>query len=250
VNKTMAGIKVVVNGAGASGMAVTKLLMSAGMQNVILCDTTGAIYEGRPQGMNPYKDDMARKTNRDKVKGKLREAIRGADVFLGLSAANVVDADMVKSMAKDAIIFGMANPDPEIPPDIAKAAGARIVATGRSDYPNQINNVLGFPGIFRGALDVRARVINEPMKLAAAHAIAKLAEDDLRDDRIIVNPLHEEVIAVEAREVARVAMETGVARVKRDLDEIYRNTKILVQFARERYQMNDDFYRQCAGMAR
>jgi malate dehydrogenase (oxaloacetate-decarboxylating) len=223
-------------------MAVTKLIMSAGVEDVILCDSRGAVYQGRKEGMNPYKEEIARVTNTGQVKGGLRDALKGADVFLGLSIGNQVDQDMVKSMNPGPVVFAMANPDPEILPDAASAAGARIIATGRSDYRNQINNVLGFPGIFRGALDVQATVINQEMKIAAAYAIASLAEDKLAEDYIIVSPLNEEVMAREAAAVARAAIETGVARLKTDPDEVYNRTKVFTRFCRERFPLDDALY--------
>lgn len=178
VGKDLNNIKVVVNGAGAPAIAVLKFIMSAGVKNAILCDSKGIIYEGKKENMNPVKEEMAKITNKDKIKGILADAIVGADVFLGLSVAGALKPEMVKTMAKDSIIFAMANPTPEIIPDVAKAAGARIVATGRSDFPNQVNNCLGFPAIFKGALKVRASQINEKMKLAAAHALASLISED------------------------------------------------------------------------
>ena len=174
VNKKVSEIKVVANGAGAAGIAIIKLLHSFGVRDIIMCDTKGAIYEGRPNGMNPVKSEVAKFTNRDHQEGGLQDVIVGADVFIGVSAEGILTQDMVKSMNRDPIIFAMANPNPEILPDLAKAAGAAVVGTGRSDFPNQVNNVLAFPGIFRGALDVRATHINEQMKVAAVRAIAGL----------------------------------------------------------------------------
>jgi malate dehydrogenase (oxaloacetate-decarboxylating) len=188
--------------------------MSAGVKNAILCDSKGIIYEGRTNNMNPVKEAMSKVTNRGKIKGTLADAIVGADVFLGLSAAGVLKPEMVKTMASDSIIFAMANPTPEIMPDVAKAAGARIVATGRSDFPNQVNNCLGFPAIFKGALKVRASQINEEMKLAAAYALASLiSEDELNDNNIIVNAFDPQVVEVESEAVAQAAIESGVARI-------------------------------------
>lgn len=208
-------IKVAVNGAGAGAMAVTKLLMSLGVKNVIMCDSKGALWDGRTDGMNPYKDEIARHTNPEKVKGKIGEALIGADVFLGLSQANQVTKEMVQTMAKDPIIFAMANPTPEIMPEDALAAGAAVVGTGRSDFPNQVNNVLGFPGIFRGALDVRATDINEAMKVAAAYAIAGLIADDERSPEYIIPKAFDPRVAVEvAGAVAQAAIESGVATIK------------------------------------
>lgn len=205
--------KFVVNGAGAAGQAITRLLYSAGGRNIILCDSRGAIYEGRPNGMNPYKDDIAKITNPQHEAGPLESVIRKADVFIGVSVADCVSQDMVRSMNNDAIIMGMANPNPEILPQAAREAGARIVCTGRSDYPNQVNNLLAFPGIFRGALDVRASEINEEMKVAAARAIASLiGEDELDEDHVITNPFNPEVAPAVAAAVAQAARKTGVAR--------------------------------------
>lgn len=214
VGKEIDKIKVVVNGAGASAIAVLKFIMSAGVKNAILCDSKGTIYEGRKENMNPVKEEMAKITNKDKIKGTLADAIKGADVFLGLSVAGALKAEMVKTMAADSIIFAMANPTPEIMPDEAKAAGARIVATGRSDFPNQVNNCLGFPAIFKGALKVRASQINEEMKLAAAHALASLiSEDELHDENVIVDVFDPRVVERESEAVAKAAIESGVARI-------------------------------------
>lgn len=214
VGKEIDNIKVVVNGAGASAIAVLKFIMSAGVKNAILCDSKGTIYEGRKENMNPVKEEMAKITNKEKIKGTLADAIKGADVFLGLSVAGALKAEMVKTMASDSIIFAMANPIPEIMPDIAKAAGARIVATGRSDFPNQVNNCLGFPAIFKGALKVRASQINEEMKLAAAHALASLiSEDELHDENVIVDVFDPRVVERESEAVAKAAIESGVARI-------------------------------------
>jgi malate dehydrogenase (oxaloacetate-decarboxylating) len=213
-HKKMEEVKFVVNGAGSAAIAVSKFLLSAGATNMILCDSKGIVYEGRTENMNSAKDEMAKITNRDKVKGKLADALVGADVFLGLSGPNLVTKDMVRTMAKDPIIFAMANPTPEIMPDEAKAGGARIIATGRSDFPNQVNNCLGFPAIFKGALQVRASDINEEMKLAAAHAIASVIPDsELGLENIIPNVFHPEVMKKEAAAVAQAARDTGVARI-------------------------------------
>ena len=213
VGKKASEVKVIVNGAGAAGIAVTKLLMTVGVKDAILCDSKGAIYEGRPFGMNPYKDEIATVTNRSKLQGKLADVIRGADVFIGVSAAGCVTREMVASMAKDAAIFAMANPVPEIMPDEAKAGGAKVVATGRSDFPNQINNVLAFPGLFRGALDARASAINEEMKLAAVYAISDIVtESELNPDYIIPGPFDARVAPASGSGSARAAMETGVAK--------------------------------------
>ena len=213
VKKDMGAIRVVVNGAGAAGQAITRLLVSLGVQDILLCDTKGAIYEGRPEGMNPFKDDIAKITNRQMHKGSLAEVLKGADVFVGVSVAGCVTEDMVRSMADDPIIMAMANPTPEIMPELAHKAGARIVCTGRSDYPNQVNNLLAFPGIFRAALDVRAKEINDEMKLAAAHAIASLiSEKELAPDHVITSPFDPRVAPAVAKAVAKAAIETGVAR--------------------------------------
>ena len=214
VGKDLDKVKVVVNGAGASAIAVLKFIMSAGVKNAILCDSKGIIYEGRKENMNPVKEEMAKVTNRKMIKGTLADAIVGADVFLGLSVAGALKPEMVKTMAADSIIFAMANPTPEIMPDVAKKAGARIVCTGRSDFPNQVNNCLGFPAIFKGALKVRASQINEEMKLAAAYALASLiSEDELNDDNVIVNAFDPRVVERESEAVAKAAIESGVARI-------------------------------------
>ncbi len=215
VGKKFSDIKIVVNGAGAAGMAITYLIQKMGAENIMLCDSTGAIYEGRGKGMNPYKDQIAAVTNSQHEAGQLIDVIHGADVFIGVSKANLLTEEMVKMMNKDAIIFAMANPNPEILPDKAKAAGARVVATGRSDFPNQVNNLLAFPGIFRGALDVRATDINEQMKIAAAYAIASLISDEeLNEEYVITNPFDERVAPTVAAAVAKAAIESGVAQNK------------------------------------
>lgn len=212
VGKKLEAIKVVTNGAGAAGVAIIKLLLSMGVNDVIMCDRQGIIYEGRPEGMNKSKDEIAKVTNRQLLKGTLADALVGADVFIGVSAANTVTQDMVRTMAKDAIIFALANPVPEIHPDLAKEAGARVVGTGRSDLPNQVNNVLAFPGIFRGALDVRATTINEAMKVAAAYAIAGLiSAAELREDYVIPSAFDQRVAPAVAAAVAKAAIESGVA---------------------------------------
>lgn len=212
IGKRFRDAKVVVNGAGAAGMAITRLLQAVGTKHIILCDTKGAIYEGRAEGMNPYKEDIARITNKRKEAGSLVDVIKGADVFIGVSVAKCVTEEMVKSMNKDAIIMAMANPEPEIMPELAKKAGARIVCTGRSDFPNQVNNLLAFPGIFRGALDVRATDINTEMKIAAATAIASLiTEEELSEDNIIISPFDKRVAPRVASAVAQAAIDTGVA---------------------------------------
>lgn len=211
--KKMEEIKVVTSGAGAAGIAIIKLLIAMGLKNVILCDRKGAIYEGR-EGLNKEKEEMAKITNRDHEAGTLEEVLKGADVFIGVSAPGCVTQDMVRSMNENPILFPMANPTPEIMPDLAKEAGAAVVGTGRSDFPNQINNVLAFPGIFRGALDVRASEINDEMKIAAAKAIASFVTDDLLSaDYIIPSALDKNVATAVAEAVAKVAKETGVARI-------------------------------------
>lgn len=213
VKKDIQKIKVVCNGTGAAGIAVIKLLFKMGLKNVIMCDRDGAIYEGR-SNLNPAKTEIAMFTNLNREKGLLKCVIKGADVFIGVSAPNTVDQDMVKSMNEDAIIFAMSNPVPEIMPDEAKAAGARVVGTGRSDFANQINNVLAFPGIFRGALDVRASDINDEMKIAAAEAIASLISDaELTEDYIIPRAFDPRVGKAVAGAVAAMARKTGVARI-------------------------------------
>lgn len=204
VNKGIAKIKVVLNGAGAAGIAIVKLLYAYGVRNMVMCDSRGAIFEGRSYGMNPTKDVVAKWTNKDKIEGSLEEVVKDADVFIGVSVANALSQDMVKSMADNPIIFAMANPNPEIIPDDAKAAGARVVGTGRSDYPNQINNVLAFPGIFRGALEVEATHINE--------------------DYCIPGPFDKRVAPSVARNVAKAAMESGVARIEVDPQDVYDKT--------------------------
>ncbi|WP_059747282.1 NADP-dependent malic enzyme [Staphylococcus haemolyticus] len=225
VDKDLSDIKVVLNGAGAAGIAIVKLLDSYGVRNMIMCDSKGAIFEGRSYGMNDTKDYVAKFTNKDKIEGSLQDVIKDADVFIGVSVANLLSKDMVKSMADDAIIFAMANPDPEIKPNDAKEAGAKVVGTGRSDFPNQINNVLAFPGIFRGALDTESTHINEDMKKAAVEAIANLIdEDELNPDYCIPGPFDKRVAPSVAREVAKVAMETGVARIEVDPQKVYDKT--------------------------
>lgn len=215
IGKKFEDAKIVVNGAGSAGMAITRLLQAVGTKHILLCDTKGAIYEGRPEGMNPYKDEIAKITNLTKEKGGLADVLKGADVFVGVSVANCVTEEMVKSMNKDAVIMAMANPTPEIMPDKAKAAGARIVCTGRSDFPNQVNNLLAFPGIFRGALDVRAKDITIEMKIAAAKAIASLIDEkDITEDNVIASPFDERVAPTVARAVAQAAIESGVATAR------------------------------------
>lgn len=214
VGKKKQNVKVVINGAGAAAISVTKLLLSDGFTDVTLCDRAGIIYEGRKEGMNWIKEEMALITNREKRKGSLADAMKGADVFIGVSAPNMVSVDMVKSMAKDSIIFACANPTPEIFPDDAKAGGAAVIATGRSDFPNQINNVLAFPGIFRGTFDVRASDINDEMKVAAAYALASLIPDEERSaDYVIPKAFDPRVGKTVAAAVAEAARKSGVARI-------------------------------------
>ncbi len=212
VGKDISQIKVVTSGAGAAGIAIIKLLIAMGLKNVILCDRKGAIYEGR-EGLNAEKEEMAKITNRNKQKGSLAEMLKGADVFIGVSAPNCVTEEMVKSMNKGAILFPMANPVPEIMPDLAKKAGAVVIGTGRSDFPNQINNVLAFPGIFRGALDARATDINDEMCISASKAIASLVSDEeLSADYILPRAFDERVGKTVAKAVYETAHKTGVAR--------------------------------------
>ena len=214
VGKKKDEIRVVTSGAGAAATAITKLLLSYGVKDVIMCDRSGAIYEGRPDHMNPAKEEMAKLTNREKRSGSLADVLVGADVFIGVSAPGTVTTEMVKSMAKDAIIFACANPTPEIFPDEAKAGGARVISTGRSDFPNQINNVLAFPGVFRGTFDVRARDINEEMKMAASKALAGLISDEeLNEEYIIPAPFDPRVKDAVAKAVAQAARDSGVARL-------------------------------------
>ena len=214
VGKKKEEVRVVVNGAGAAAISITRLLLTAGFADITLCDRNGAIYEGREKGMNPVKEEMAARTNREKRQGTLADMLVGADVFIGVSAPGVVTAEMVKTMNPDAVIFACANPTPEIFPGDAKAGGARVVSTGRSDFPNQINNVLAFPGIFRGAFDVRASDINDEMKLAAAEALAGLISDEeLNEEYIIPRAFDPRVGKAVAAAVAEAARRTGVARI-------------------------------------
>ncbi|MEJ7525056.1 malic enzyme-like NAD(P)-binding protein [Staphylococcus epidermidis] len=225
VDKELTDIKVVLNGAGAAGIAIVKLLHAYGVNNMIMCDSKGAIYSGRNFGMNDTKTYVAKWTNKDKVEGSLEEVIKDADVFIGVSVADILTQDMVKTMADDPIIFAMANPNPEINPNEAKQAGAKVVGTGRSDFPNQINNLLAFPGIFRGALDVEATHINEDMKKAAVEAIVHLIdENELHPDYCIPGPFDKRVAPSVAKNVAKAAMESGVARIKIDTQEIFDKT--------------------------
>lgn len=211
--KAISDCKAVINGSGAAGIAIAKLLMTLGLKDVILCDRTGAIYDGR-EGLNASKAEIAKVTNKSKTKGTLADAVKGCDVFIGVSAPGVLTADMIKTMNENPVVLAMANPVPEIMPDEAKAAGAKIVGTGRSDFPNQINNVVAFPGIFRGALDVRASAITENMKIAAAYAIASLVDDkDLNEDYILPYAFDERIKDTVARAVADAAVKDGVARI-------------------------------------
>ncbi len=213
VKKEMGEVRVVINGAGSAGIAIGRHLMNMGVKNLTFCDRHGIICRGDERN-NPAQEEVAKVTNLEKKRGNLADALVGADVFIGVSAPNLVSAEMVKSMASDAILFPMANPTPEIMPDIAKAAGARVVGTGRSDFPNQINNVLAFPGIFRGALDCRASCINEEMKVATSYALASLIPDDeISEENIIAPALDKRVAAVVAEAVIKTAKETGVARI-------------------------------------
>ena len=214
VGKQKSDVKIVINGAGAAAISICRLLLSDGFKNITLCDRTGAIYAGREKGMNPVKEEMAKVTNLSKTQGGLADAVKGADAFIGVSAPGALTTDMVKTMAKDAIIFACANPTPEIYPDDAKAGGAKVIATGRSDFPNQINNVLAFPGIFRGTFDVRASDINDQMKIAAAYALAGLiSEDELKPDYIIPAAFDPRVGKTVAAAVAQAARDSGVARL-------------------------------------
>lgn len=226
--KSMSSIRVVANGAGAAGIAIIKLLYRYGVRDIIMCDSKGSIFEGRSYGMNSVKEEVAKYTNRDRTEGSLADVIKDADVFIGVSVEGALTKEMIASMKKDPIIFAMANPVPEIMPHEAKEAGAMVIGTGRSDFPNQVNNVLAFPGIFRGALDVRATHINEQMKIAAVEAIAALiSTEELTADYVIPAPFDARVAPAVAAAVARAAMETGVARIKADPEEIAEKTKQL-----------------------
>ena len=214
VGKKKEDVRIVMNGAGAAAISIARLLLKAGFKNITLCDRKGAIYEGRAEGMNAVKEEMSKVTNLDKKSGSLADMLAGADVFIGVSAPGAVTTEMVKTMAEDAIIFACANPTPEIFPDEAKAGGAKVVSTGRSDFPNQINNVLAFPGVFRGAFDVRAKDINDEMKIAASEALAALISDEeLSPDYIIPKAFDERVGPAVAKAVADAARKTGVARI-------------------------------------
>ena len=214
VGKKKEDVRIVMNGAGAAAISIARLLLTAGFKDITLCDRKGAIYEGRPEGMNPIKDEMAKVTNLAKKSGSLADMLVGADVFIGVSAPGADTTEMVKTMNKDAIVFACVNPTPEIFPDDAKAGGAKVVSTGRSDFPNQINNVLAFPGIFRGAFDVRAKEINDEMKLAASEALANLITDEeLSPEYIIPKAFDKRVGPAVAKAVAEAAKRTGVARI-------------------------------------
>ncbi|MGN8632832.1 NAD(P)-dependent malic enzyme [Blautia sp. HCP3S3_G3] len=214
VGKKKEDVRIVMNGAGAAAISIARLLLTAGFKDITLCDRKGAIYEGRPEGMNPIKEEMAKVTNLAKKSGSLAEMLVGADVFIGVSAPGAVTTEMVKTMNKDAVVFACANPTPEIFPDDAKAGGAKVVSTGRSDFPNQINNVLAFPGIFRGAFDVRAKEINDEMKLAASEALANLIiDEELSPEYIIPKAFDKRVGPAVAKAVAEAAKRTGVARI-------------------------------------
>ncbi len=214
VGKKKEDVKIVINGAGAASISITKLLLSDGFKNIILCDRSGSIYKGREKGMNAIKEEIALVTNLDKKQGDLKDMLIGADIFIGVSAPGVVTSEMVKMMAEDAIVFACANPSPEIYPDEAKAGGAKVIATGRSDYPNQVNNVLAFPGIFRGTFDVRASDINDEMKIAAAYTLAELITDEeLNPEYIIPKAFDDRVGKAVAKAVAEAARRSGVARI-------------------------------------
>jgi malate dehydrogenase (oxaloacetate-decarboxylating) len=226
--KKMSEIKVVANGAGSAGIAIIKLMQRMGVRDIIMCDSKGSIFDGRSYGMNDVKAEVAKFTNRDRLEGTLADVIKDTDVFIGVSVAGALTEEMIETMNEDPIIFAMANPVPEIMPEKAKAAGAKVIGTGRSDFPNQVNNVLAFPGIFRGALDVRATHINEEMKVAAVYAIADLvAEADLSADYVIPAPFDPRVAPAVAAAVAKTAMETGVARLKVDPEQIAEKTRQL-----------------------
>jgi Malic enzyme len=220
VKKDSPNVEVVINGSGAAGMSITRLLKASGVKHIVLCDTKGAIYKGRKEGMNPEKNLIAQETNESNEKGLLKDVIAGKDIFIGVSAPDSVTQEMIKSMNSDAIVLAMANPTPEIYPDDAKAAGARVIGTGRSDFPNQVNNVLAFPGIFRGALDVRAKDINDEMKIAAAKAIAEMVSiSELREDNILPKCFDKGVGPKVAAAVAEAAIKSGVARLNTTYEE-------------------------------
>ncbi|WP_185959762.1 NAD(P)-dependent malic enzyme [Lentibacillus cibarius] len=232
--KSFSDIKVVANGAGAAGIAIIKLLYNFGVRDIIMCDSKGAIFEGRSYGMNEVKEEVAKMTNKDKQEGDLEDILEDADVFIGVSVGGLLTKEMVQKMSDDPIIFAMANPDPEIMPSDAKEVGVKVIGTGRSDFPNQVNNVLAFPGIFRGALDVRATRINEPMKIAAAEAIASLiTEDELNEDYVIPAPFDPRVAPLVASSVAKAAMETGVARIDVDPEQVAEKTRNLTRIDKD-----------------
>jgi malate dehydrogenase (oxaloacetate-decarboxylating) len=234
IGKDLSEIKVVANGAGAAGIAIIKLLLRMGVKDIIMCDSKGTIYEGRTHGMNSIKEEVAKMTNRDRVQGSLADAMKDADVFIGVSVAGALTKEMVQTMNSDSIIFAMANPDPEIMPEDAKEAGAKVIGTGRSDFPNQVNNVLAFPGIFRGALDVYATHINEEMKVAAVYAIADLIQqEELSEDYVIPGPFDPRVAPAVAAAVARAAMETGVARKQVNPEDVAETTRRLALIEQE-----------------
>lgn len=228
VGKSFNEIKVVANGAGAAGIAIIRLLENFGVKEIVMCDSQGAIYEGRHRRMNEVKEIVAKKTNPKRLKGSLDDVIEGADVFIGVSVGGALTQEMIHKMNRDPIVFAMANPEPEITPEEAKEAGAKVIGTGRSDYPNQVNNVLAFPGVFRGALDVRATRINERMKMAAVEAIASLiSEEELNEEYVIPAPFDSRVAPAVAKRVAQAAIDTGVARIQPDPEEIAEKTRRL-----------------------
>ncbi|ATW28386.1 NAD-dependent malic enzyme [Candidatus Formimonas warabiya] len=232
VHKKLDQIRVITCGAGAAGIAVIKLLMSMGVKDVIMCDRTGIIYEGRKNGMNPEKEEIARITNRGRLEGTLADAFKGADVFIGVSGPGLVTKEMVAAMNPGAIVMAMSNPTPEIMPEDAQEAGAAVICTGRSDYPNQVNNVLAFPGVFRGALDVAARDINEEMKVAAAYAIAaQVKDEELSPEYVIPKAFHPDVGPAVAAAVAKAAMESGVAGKQVDPDWVARHCREMYTIA-------------------
>ncbi len=233
VDKKFEEIKVVISGAGAAGIAIAKLLKEMNVPEIILVDSKGIIYKGRKEGMNPYKEEVA-EYNINNLKGGIEEALKGADVFIGVSVAGLLNKELIKKMAQDPVIFALANPVPEIMPDEAKEGGAKIVATGRSDFPNQINNVLGFPGIFRGLLDTGATRVTTSMKIAAAKAIASVVkEEELSEDYIIPSVFDIEVFAEEAEAVGKTAIEEGLAKIKREPGWIKENTLKILDFYRK-----------------
>ncbi|HHX13486.1 MAG TPA: NAD-dependent malic enzyme [Clostridiales bacterium] len=229
VGKEFAKVDAVINGSGAAGIAIARLLKAKGMKDVVLCDTNGAIYRGRKEGMNSEKELLAEETNIDNQQGTLADIVREKDIFIGVSAPGIVTKEMVQSMKKDAVVFAMANPVPEIMPDEAKAAGARIVGTGRSDFPNQVNNVLAFPGIFRGALDVRAKDINEEMKIAAAVALAEIAAPNMNEEYVLPAAFDLRVGPRVAAAVAEAAIKSGVARLNISYQEELKNAARLMK---------------------